>query len=139
MVQSSTKPSIASRIQQHLTAFDFCLQQGDFATAKLKAMQMNMDLEPDKQIKIGHGIDAQSITDHAKTTNDYKDAKLLEPHCKACQESTDVCHIHPPQELMDAKAKNNRAGIEMLWLTTFILMVENQIREVGYAKGWWAE
>ena len=138
-MQSSTKPSIASRIQQHLTAFDFCLQQGDFATAKLKAMQMNMDLEPDKQVKIGHGIDSQTVDKNAKTTEDFDKAKLLDPHCQDCKASSDVCDIHPPQELLDARAKNNRSAIEMEWLTKFILLVENKVREVGYQKGWWAE
>jgi len=139
MVSSRTLPNIVARMQQHLSAFDFCLQQGDFASAKLKAMQMNMDLEPDKQVKIGHGIDALTIPKDAKTKEDLEQAKLLDPHCHLCKGSTEICHIHPPQELLDARSKNNRIAIEMEWLTRFILLVENQIREVGYTKGWWAE
>jgi len=139
MPQSTTKPSIASRIQQHLTAFDFSLQAGDFAVSKLKAMQMNMDLEPDKQVKIGHGIDKATIPKEASTPEDFKTGKLLDAQCKECQESILLCDIHPPQNLQDAREKNNRLAIEMQWLTQFILLVENQIREVGYAKGWWAE
>jgi len=139
MVASRTQPNLVARMQQHLTAFDFCLQAGDYAGCKLKAMQMNMDLEPDMQVTVGHGINRATVPKDAKTSNDFARASLLDDSCDLCKSSNQVHDMHTPPELDDARSKNNKIAIEMQWLTEYILLVESQIRILGYRKGWWNE
>ncbi len=102
-------------------------------------MMMNLDLDAEKQVTIGHGIDHKSIPENIKTKDDLKDARLLDPDCKACQASTDIYDIHPPLEHLNAHDKINKTSIDMEWVTTFACAIEDRIREVGYTKGWWNE
>jgi len=139
MPQSKTIPNIVARMQQHLTAFDFCLQRNDMGGAKLKAMMMNLDLDKEKQVTIGHGINKDSIPENITDETDLKDAILLDPDCEDCKTSTQQHDIHPPPEIYNVKDKNNRGAIEMAWLTAFACCIEDKIRQEGYTKGWWNE
>ena len=131
---------MVARMQQHLATFDFALSHSDFSVAKLKALQMNIDLEMDKQVLIGHGIDKATLLSDVKDKHEaIAHARLLDPDCRLCQNSSAVMDIHPPPEIYNAKDKTNRVSIEMQWLTEFVLKVEERIRDVGYKKGWWNE
>ncbi len=137
---SRTLPNIVMRMQQHAQTFDFALQHNDFATAKLKALQMNMDLEPEYRVLIGHGIDKSSLPKKDKLTEDDLDkAELLDNDCPQCKNSISIYDVHPPPDLITASEKTNAFATEMEWLTNLIILIEKQISFVGYKKGWWNE
>ena len=145
MPSSRTLPNIVLRMQQHLTTFDFVLQHNDFASAKLKALQMNMDLEPMWRITVGHGIDKQSLPSiidgsRAKySADDLKNARLLDADCPECKSSIGIYDIHSPPESMTTLQKIRSTTNEMQWLTHFMILLEDRISFVGYKKGWWNE
>jgi hypothetical protein len=121
----------------HSTAFDFCMQQGDYAGAILMCKIMNTDLPVENRVVVGHGINKQSLPENP-TESDLGGAELIDPSCEQCKQSVALVDMHPLTDFTLLYEKIHRKSILFEWLAEYSTLVETRISEQGHKNGWWS-